>query len=168
MNFELDVYEKTAEEKAQEVLKGLKKKSLKLVLAESCTAGLISGLIANTEGASSCLWGSFVCYTQEAKVFMLGLDNEKLCVCGLVSSETADAMAANALKKSGANIAASITGLAGPSGDGSNVPVGTVWVSVASDNGRTETNAFHFTGCRNSIRYQAAIAVLDGLIKVLS
>jgi len=154
---------KAAENKAQEALEKLKTHSLKLALAESCTAGLISALIADTQGASSYLWGSFVCYTREAKVSMLGLDNETLC---LVSRETAGAMAQSALKKSGADIAAAVTGLAGPQGDGSSVPVGTVWISIAS--GRTEIKEFHFSGGRNSIRYQAAIAVFNEIINALS
>ncbi|MDR0465595.1 MAG: CinA family protein [Treponema sp.] len=167
-NDELLAIQKAAKNKAQEVLNNLKVHSIKLALAESCTAGLISALIADIQGASLYLWGSFVCYTQEAKVSMLDLDDERLAACGLVSRETADAMAKAAIKKSGANIAASVTGLAGPQGDGSNIPVGTVWISITQDNGKTETKEFHFTGSRNTVRYHAAIAVFDEIINALS
>jgi len=160
-----------AEEKARQVMERLKKLSLKLALAESCTAGIISGFLADIEGASSVLWGSFVCYTQEAKVSMLGLDNSALRADGLICGKTARAMAEGALNKSGADIAASVTGLAGPQGDGRN-PVGTVWVSAVLRGSETErqktlVKEFHFNGARNFIRYQAAAAVLDEILNIL-
>jgi len=156
-----DLIYKQAEKKAEEITEKLKKLSVKIALAESCTAGMISALLANTEGASGVLWGSFVCYTQEAKVSMLGLDNERLNTCGLVSRETACSMAQAAMQKSCADIGASVTGLAGPFGDGSGVPVGTVWTSAALKNGRTEAREYHFKGSRNAVRAQAAVAALD-------
>lgn len=137
-----------------------------LALAESCTAGLASDLLARTSGASRVLWGSFVCYTAAAKVSMLGLDQRLLDQYGPVSGETARGMALAALEKSGAYIAASVTGLAGPEGDGSPVPVGTVWIAVAVD-GKAESEEFHFSGSRAEIRLQAAAAVLEKLRKKL-
>ena len=138
-----------------------------LALAESCTAGLVSQLLAGTPGASAVLWGSFVCYSPEAKTAMLGIEKEKIAAFGLVSGETAQLMACGALEKSGADIAAAVTGLAGPEGDGSAVPVGTVWVAAARKN-RSETGElfeeakkFNFSGSRNEVRLQAAIAVLE-------
>jgi len=155
-----------AEDKALEAMEKLKALSVKVALAESCTAGLVSALLANIQGASSHVWGSFVCYTQEAKVSMLDLDNAFLRKYGLVSRETACAMAKGALQKSGAHLAVSVTGLAGPQGDGSNVPLGTVWIG-ASSRGRDEAKGYHFTGLRNFIRYQAAIAVFEEVIRHL-
>ena len=107
--------EKTAETLVQK----LKDFSLTLALSESCTGGMVSSLLAGVPGASTVLWGCFVCYTKEAKISMLGIDNKELTVNGLVSAETASSMAEMALKKSGASVAASVTGLAGPLGDGS-------------------------------------------------
>jgi len=150
-----------AEKTAERLIEKLNKLSKKIALAESCTAGLVSALLSGVPGASSVLWGSFVCYTQEAKVSMLGLNNDELNVHGLVSGETAGSMAKCALEKSGANLAAAVTGLAGPGGDGSGVPIGTVWVATASCGGKTETRKFNFKGERNSIRLHAAIAVLE-------
>jgi len=155
---------KQAKESAACLIEKLKKLSLTLALAESCTAGLVSSLLAGIPGASSLLWGSFVCYTKEAKVSMLGLNSKELDSYGLVSVQTAGFMAAGALAKSGAKIAAAVTGLAGPNGDGSCVPVGTVWIAVAF-NGGIETAEFHFSGPRNEVRLKAAIAVLDMIIK---
>jgi len=158
---------KQAEEKAACLIDKLKELSLKLVLAESCTAGLVSSFMANVPGASGVLYGSFVCYTQDAKVSMLNLNRGKLEEHGLVSGETACSMVKGALEKSGADIAASVTGLAGPNGDGSGVPVGTVWVAAAKQNGGIEAKEHHFTGERNEVRIKAAIAVFEALDTIL-
>jgi PncC family amidohydrolase len=158
----------TAEKKALDVVQRIKGLSMTLALSESCTAGLISSLLANIPGASAVLWGSYVCYTQEAKVSMLGLDNKRLTAFGLVSRETVSSMAEMTLKKSGADIAVSVTGLAGPDGDGSPVPVGTVWIAAYPNDGNISTREFHFEGSRNAVRLQAAIAALDLLQSALN
>jgi len=155
-----------AKKTAQIVIQKLSALGKTLVLAESCTAGMVSSLLAEVPGASKALWGSFVCYTKEAKVSMLGLDSAALEKQGLVSEETARQMAAGALKKSGANYAAAVTGLAGAQGDGSGVPVGTVWVAAAHS-GETFAKKFHFTGERNAVRLCAAVAVLEEIQNIL-
>jgi len=152
-----------AEKSAQEVIKKLGGLSLTVALAESCTAGLVSALLAGVSGASGVLWGSFVCYKKEAKVSMLGLEHEKLTANGLVSRETALEMAEEVLRKSGADITAAVTGLAGPNGDGSEVQVGTVWVATAMKNKEAAAREFHFSGSRNAVRMQAAIAVIESI-----
>jgi len=153
-----------AEETAKLVIEKLKARSHTLALAESCTAGLISSLLAEISGASDALWGSFVCYTKDAKISMLGLNKNELDACGLVSKETACSMAKGALQKSGASMAASVTGLAGPLGDGSGVPVGTVWIGFAAS-ASVEAREFHFTGSRNAVRICAAIAALEIILR---
>jgi PncC family amidohydrolase len=150
---------------AETLVKRLNAASWTLVLAESCTAGLASDLIARIPGASRVLWGSFVTYTVEAKIRMLGLDRGLIKKYGAVSRETACAMAEGALEKSGAQIAAAVTGLAGPGGDGSAVPVGTVWIATAIREGRTETAVFHYRDSRNGIRNSAAAAVVGETLK---
>jgi len=159
---------KQAEKKAACLIKKLKAVSQKLALAESCTGGLISSLLAEVPGASLVLWGSFVCYTKEAKVSMLGLKKSDLSANGLVSEKTASSMVEGVFKKSGANIAAAVTGLAGPDGDGSGVPVGTVWVAAALRDGEIKTKVFHFKGSRNEVRLCAALAVLEEIQKILN
>lgn len=154
-----------AEELAQAVVRELIQKQYTLALAESCTAGLVSDLAARISGASAILWGSFVCYSADAKQRMLGIDSAFLNEFGLVSGETARKMAVRALEISGVMIAAAVTGLAGPLGDGSDTPIGTVWIAIAASAGQTESAAepicLHFTGTRAEIRIQAAIAVLE-------
>ncbi|MDR0486850.1 MAG: nicotinamide-nucleotide amidohydrolase family protein [Treponema sp.] len=157
-----------AEKAAELLIRKLSADRRTLALAESCTAGLVSALLARVPGASSVLWGSFVCYTREAKAGMLDIDREKLAPLDLVSEKTASLMAAGALGKSGVDAAAAVTGLAGPEGDGSAVPVGTVWVAAAVRDSKAVTREFHFTGSRNEIRLHAAIAVLESLQSVLT
>ena len=154
---------------ARQLVECLAERHCMLVIAESCTAGLVSDLVARVSGASAVLWGSFVCYTAEAKQRMLGIDGDFLRRYGLVSRETAREMAMCALNLADASIAAAVTGIAGPLGDGSNTPIGTVWVAVAH---RTEGKAaavsekeLHFDGSRAEIRMQAAAAVLEELLK---
>jgi len=158
---------KRAEREAASLINKLKEFQASIALAESCTAGLISGLLANVPGASKVLWGSFVCYTKEAKMRMLDLDEKALDAYGLVSGEAACMMAESALKKSGASIAAAVTGLAGPEGDETATPVGTVWAAVAKQNAETIVTEYHFTGSRNEVRQNGAIAVMEMSMQAL-
>jgi PncC family amidohydrolase len=137
------------------------------VTAESCTAGLAAGLIARIPGASAVLWGSFVTYTLDAKMCMLGVDEETLKTYGAVSGETACAMVQGALEKSGADYGVSVTGLAGPQGDGSPVSVGTVWIALARRGTAPVSSVFRFQGNRNSIRQEAAETAITELQKYI-
>jgi len=159
-----------AEKTAVMLVEKLTVKQYTLALAESCTAGLVSGLIARVSGASGVLWGSFVCYTPEAKKRMLNIEGAFLEKHGLVSAETAGEMALRALDIAGTAIAASVTGLAGPLGDGSEMPVGTVFIAIArklNDEATVEVKPFFFHGARNEIRMQAALAVIKELLKTI-
>jgi len=160
----LDIEDK-ADKAAVKLVEELTGRHYSLALAESCTAGLVSDLIARVSGASAVLWGSFVCYSPEAKKKMLQLGNilEKY---GPVSAETAGEMALNALDISGATIGASVTGLAGPLGDGSAAPVGTVFIGIArrvNGEAAADVKPLFFKGSRAEIRMQAALAVLEHL-----
>ena len=166
--------EDRAAQAAQRLVERLTRRHETLALAESCTAGLVSDLVARVSGASAVLWGSFVCYTADAKKRMLGIDDGFLGQHGLVSRQTACEMALHALELAGTSIAAAVTGLAGPSGDGSSIPIGTVWVSLArrgnfcgvAEAWHTERE-LHFQGTRAEVRMQAALAVLEELLEIL-
>jgi PncC family amidohydrolase len=145
-------------------MEGLGKKA---VAAESCTAGLVADLIARIPGASQVFWGSFVTYSIDAKIRMLGIDGALIQKFGAVSRETALAMAGGALAKSGADYAVAVTGLAGPDGDGSGVPVGTVWVATAAVRGESRSAGFKFPGERNEVRAAAAEKAITELLKRL-
>jgi PncC family amidohydrolase len=98
---------------------------------------------------------------------MVGVESRVLDRYGLVSAETAAAMAAGALEKSGADLALSVTGIAGPEGDGSGTPVGTVWIGTALKNGPETARVFHFTGSRNELRGKAALEAVNQILKQL-
>jgi PncC family amidohydrolase len=142
-------------------------RSWKLAVAESCTAGLVADLLARIPGASGVFWGSFVCYTEGAKEAMLGIPGSLVACHGAVSRETALAMVRGALEKSGADMAAAVTGLAGPGGDGSPVPVGTVWIATALRGGETLARCFRLQGSRDEVRSQAAAGVVEELFSRL-
>jgi PncC family amidohydrolase len=161
-------YEKQASKAAVRLVSELTERHYTLALAESCTAGLVSELIARVSGASRVLWGSFVCYSPEAKKCMLKIEGPFLEKHGLVSAETAGKMALNALDIADVDFGASVTGLAGPLGDGSETPVGTVFIAIARKlNGETtvKVKPFFFHGARAEIRIQAALAVLEQILE---
>ena len=135
-----------------------------LSAAESCTAGLIADSIARVPGASGVFWGSFVTYTPDSKSVMLAIDGELIKEHGSVSEAVALAMAKAALDKSGSTYSLSVTGLAGPDGDGSEVPVGTIWVGIAGGKGNIFARRFLFKGLRNDVREAAAGAALEELL----
>jgi PncC family amidohydrolase len=163
----LSEIEKRAEDLARVLIERLTEQHYTLALAESCTAGLVADLAARVSGASAVLWGSFVCYSPDAKQRMLGLDGSFLRRHGLVSGDVAREMALHALEKAGTTVAAAVTGLAGPLGDGSDTPVGTVWIAVAG-HGICRAPEFHFQGTRAEIRMQAAAAVVEELLAALN
>ena len=156
----------TNAEKLVLLLSSSGEKGKKLVLAESCTAGLIANLLAEVPGASKILWGSFVCYTISAKNKMLGISEDSIEQYGAVSKETACAMAKGALEKSDADIAISITGLAGPQGDGSGVPIGTIWIGIALKQ-EIFAKKFNFAGSRNEVRKKSAETAIKELLAYL-
>ncbi|MDR0312406.1 MAG: CinA family protein [Treponema sp.] len=153
--------------KAKKLVQRLTALNKSVAAAESCTAGMAASLIAGIPGASRVLWGSYVSYTPEAKIMMLGVGNEILDQFGAVSKECACAMAQGALEKSGADFAFSVTGLAGPGGDETGNAAGTVWIAAARQGEKAQATLYHFTGSRNRIRRKAAEKALDVILKKL-
>ena len=107
-------------------------RGLTLALAESCTGGLIGHLITDVPGSSAYFLGSAVCYAYSAKEQILGVQHETLYTHGAVSGETAAEMAQGARRLFGADIAVSVTGIAGPSGGLPNKPVGLVHIHLSA------------------------------------
>ena len=144
---------------AEGIVKNLSARGKTIAAAESCTGGKAADLIISISGASKVFWGSFVCYTEDAKVRMLEIPERLIGEYGAVSRETALAMAEGALKKSGASWAFSVTGFADPPGR--------IWIAVAGSDGEAadgphaEARMFLFKGSRNEVREAAAIAALD-------
>ncbi len=102
-----------------------------IAVAESCTGGLVSAAITEVPGSSAVLGSGYVTYSNDAKMKMLGVNEDILDTFGAVSVAVAWAMAQGALKKSGADIAVAISGVAGPDGGTEKKPVGTVVFAVA-------------------------------------
>jgi nicotinamide-nucleotide amidase len=113
-----------------------KARKLMVATAESCTGGLVAGALTDIAGSSAVVDRGFVTYTNEAKQQMLGVPAETLQVHGAVSRQTAEAMANGVLKHSPADLAVSITGIAGPGGGTVEKPVGLVHFGAAARSGR--------------------------------
>lgn len=109
----------------------LKSKKLKLATAESCTGGLISKRITDVSGSSEVFEGGVVCYSNRFKENVLGVSPETLKKYGAVSRETAREMIKGVLSLTKADIAVAVTGIAGPSSDDTNKPVGLVYIAVS-------------------------------------
>ena len=124
---------------------------LKLSLAESCTGGMIGCKITSVSGASAFFMGSAVTYSNESKEKILGVSHKSLMDHGAVSEAVAKEMAEGSLKVYGSDIAASVTGIAGPDGGTPEKPVGTVWMAV-TDGKKTVAYENHFEGSRDDIR----------------
>jgi len=116
---------------AQEVLAVAGKRRLTLITAESCTSGLLATTLSEAPGASEFLHGGFVTYTKQNKTAALGVPADLLHRLGAVHAEVAVAMAEGALARSPAQVAAAITGVAGPAPDEDGNPVGLVYIGVA-------------------------------------
>ena len=121
---------------ARRVLDLCRAGGLRIVTAESCTGGLVAGALTEIAGSSDVVDRGFVTYSNEAKEAMLGVPASVLKRHGAVSRETAAAMAKGALKNSLADIAVSITGIAGPGGGSKQKPVGLVYFAAARRGGR--------------------------------
>ena len=113
-----------------------KARKLMVATAESCTGGLVAGALTDIAGSSAVVDRGFVTYTNEAKHQMLGVPNETIERHGAVSRETAEAMVRGTLGHANADLAVSITGIAGPGGGTADKPVGLVHFGAASHGGR--------------------------------
>jgi nicotinamide-nucleotide amidase len=123
-------------EAARRVLNACRARGLKLAVAESCTGGLLAAALTEIPGSSDVLDRGFVTYSNAAKQAMLGVPASVLETRGAVSKETAEAMAAGALERSGADLSAAVTGVAGPGGGTAQKPVGLVHFAAARRGGR--------------------------------
>ena len=140
----------------KEVVSILKKQSLTLSVAESCTGGKISSILVSIPGVSSFFKGGFVTYSNSSKINHLGVDPLVLENYGAVSKECSIMMATGCKNRFNTDVALSITGIAGPEGATQGKPVGTVWISVAIFN-NVESHTIRFFGDRerNIIRFSS-------------
>jgi PncC family amidohydrolase len=144
----------------------LRRRGLKLALAESCTGGLIGDRLTNLPGSSEYFWGSLVTYAYEAKVAVLQVSWDTLNTRGAVSRETVLEMARGARAALSTDIAVSVSGIAGPGGGTEEKPVGTTWIGLAAADGEW-TRLFRFEGDRLQNKASAADAALQLLLDYL-
>ena len=136
-----------------------------IVTAESCTGGGVGAALTAVPGSSKVYKGGIISYTNEVKTSQLQVPAELLDGAGAVSAEVAEAMAIGARNALSADIAVSVTGLAGPDGDDRGNPVGTVFVGYA-DQTRVCSREFHFSGDRDCVRKQAIDAALHLVLRM--
>jgi nicotinamide-nucleotide amidase len=129
---------------ARQVLDEMRAKGLRLVTAESCTGGLIAGLLTEIPGSSDVVERGFVTYSNAAKEDLLDVSSDLIRQYGAVSEPVARAMAAGALKYSLAHLAVAVTGIAGPGGGTVQKPVGLVYVAAARLNQAPQVEEFRF------------------------
>jgi nicotinamide-nucleotide amidase len=135
--------------------------------AESCTGGWIAKALTDIAGSSQWFVEGFVTYSNESKVRRLGVPRSVLRSDGAVSEAVVRAMAAGALRRTGAQMAVAVTGIAGPGGAVPGKPVGTVWLGWAERRGRAIRVAVqlkHFRGDREAVRRKTVRAALEGLL----
>jgi len=154
---ELDdaVFSRDGESLEQIVGYWLQMRNATLAVAESCTGGLVGKLITDEPGSSAYFLGGVIAYSDEVKRDELGVPAALLKRVGAVSSEVAKAMADGARSRFGTDLAAGVTGIAGPDSDGSSKPVGLTYIAVASNRGTT-AHEYRFKGDRWSNRREAA------------
>lgn len=157
------VYGRDGEPLAAVVGRMLAERGATLATAESCTGGLLGGLVTDAAGSSAWYLGGFVAYANERKAADLGVAESTLARFGAVSHETAIEMCRGALARTDARFAVSTTGVAGPGGGSESKPVGTVYVAVAERGGCVHSRRFHFPGDRATVRGRTAHLALAAL-----
>ena len=154
---------------AKRLLALCRARGLMIATAESCTGGLVAGALTEIPGSSDVVERGFVTYSNDAKHEMLGVPLATLKRFGAVSRQTAEAMARGALKNSDADLAVSITGIAGPGGATPGKPVGLVHFAAAARGGRLIHRAKKFGDIgRRKVRQKSvdeALAMLEALAR---
>ena len=150
---------------AEAVVAALRERRLVLATAESCTAGLISAAITDVAGSSAVFDRGFVTYSNSAKSQMLGVPSDLITAHGAVSEQVAGAMAQGALAHSDAQIAVSVTGIAGPGGS-DHKPEGRVCFGIVVENGEIKTETIEFGAIgRANVRQRTVIHALSIVLK---
>lgn len=150
----------------------LKAQGKTVTTAESCTGGWIAKVLTDIAGSSDYFQRGFVTYSNEAKHQMIGVTDASLQQFGAVSQQVVEEMASGALKEATADIAISVSGIAGPGGGSIDKPVGTVWFGFAQKqvDGTVLVIARHrvFQGDRNQVRLQSTGYALETLLSLLN
>jgi PncC family amidohydrolase len=144
------------------VLEECRAAGVMLAVAESCTGGIVGGMLTAVAGSSDAFAGGWISYSNDFKERELGVPRATLDSHGAVSREAVEAMARGAAARARAGIAVAISGIAGPGGGSDAKPVGTVWIGVHdARSGCTVSRCFEFPGGREIVRDRAAKAALQ-------
>jgi nicotinamide-nucleotide amidase len=162
------IFGEDAEDLARVVGRLLRESRRTLALAESCTGGMVASLVTDVPGSSEYFLGSVVTYANATKEDLLGVDPAILRASGAVSEETALAMARGAVARFEADVAVSVTGIAGPDGGSVEKPVGTVYFGLAARGGGATARKRLFGGDRAVIRRAASVQALELIRRYLS
>lgn len=154
---------------AEKVVAAHRAKGTRIALAESCTGGLVAAALTEVPGSSAVLDRAYVCYSNEAKMAMLGVPSDLIETFGAVSVAVAWSMAKGAIEHSKADLAVAITGIAGPDGGSELKPIGTVIFARASradDEDKDPASELKKFDCttRPEVRHQAAVCALELLL----
>lgn len=155
----------------EDLLHQMRNLGLMLVTAESCTGGMIAAIITDRAGSSEVFERGFVTYSNKAKTEELDVPEETLFEHGAVSAQTAMAMVRGAIAHSHAEVAVSVTGIAGPGGGSDEKPVGLVYIGCGMKGGIIESFEHRFKGNREDVRIQSVEAALQhvmDLVKTLA
>jgi nicotinamide-nucleotide amidase len=139
-------------------------RGVRLATIESCTGGLVGHLITEIPGSSAYYVGGFITYSDQLKQDLVGVPQAVLAAHGAVSAQTAMAMAIGGRARTGADLGASVTGIAGPDGGSPEKPVGLTYVAVADDQG-TEVRRHVWSGGRGDNKRASAEALLELILE---
>ena len=142
-------------------------KGMKLASAESCTGGWLAKIITDIPGSSAWFEGSVVCYSNESKHGLLAVAESTLNEFGAVSGETVLEMSDGIFSHTEADVAVSVSGIAGPDGGTEEKPVGLVWLSWGKRDKSVFANPFNFDGDREDVRKQSIKQALNCLLDLL-
>lgn len=153
---------------AEETLATARAAGLRLATAESCTGGLIAAALTDIAGSSDVVDRGFVTYSNQAKFDLVGVSVDLLIAHGAVSEAVARAMAEGAIHHSAADLAVSVTGIAGPGGATASKPVGLVHIACARRGGVTLHEQHLFTGDRGAVRMATVKAALKLMLRAMA
>jgi nicotinamide-nucleotide amidase len=145
---------------ARDFLNAMREKGLKFASAESCTGGLIAGLLTEIAGSSDVIDRGFVTYSNEAKTALVNVPAELIAAHGAVSEEVVRAMAEGALRNSLADISVAVSGVAGPGGGTADKPVGRVHIAASSKTNRLHKRMDYGDLGRSEIRRRTVVDAL--------
>ena len=153
---------------AEVVVAEARAQKLRIAAAESCTGGLIGGLLTEIAGSSAVFERGFIVYSNRAKSDMLGVPGDLIADMGAVSEAVSRAMAEGAVENSNAHIAVAVTGIAGPGGGTKMKPIGLVHIAAARENRSILHEAHHFGDIgRTEVRIRTVEAALEMLQRML-